>query len=344
MVKDNFYKEYYDNFKDNLKVPSDLYLYIHSILMKHFKEGVPFVSARLKGWESLWNKIDSANWTYKSIYQMGDLIGIRIICLTNKEVALVVEILKESLSIHKEYDTKSRLGENEFGYSSLHLLGKISKEEASLIKIEDKDILEGKNYEIQVRTMASHIFSDLSHKYDYKSSKFVPSEIRRSLFRIAAMSEVLDTEIDNFNIARKNYLDNYIPEPEDQLNKDNIELFLNKKFNDRRDTKEMESYNDALIDLENFGIKSIADLSKLLDSNITEIIKQEKKETDYLIEKLGKEDSVVKQIIQQGFLFSNTGIIRSVLSQQFGAIWEKYRTENIDKKMLRELIEKIKTS
>lgn len=344
MDKDDFYKEYTDNFKDNLKVSSDLYLHIHKILMKQYKEGVPFVSTRLKAWESLWNKIDSANWKYKSIYQMGDLIGIRIICLTNKEVAEVVEILKENLSIHKEYDTKSRLGENEFGYSSIHLLGKITEEEAILIKDEDKGILEGKKYEIQVRTMASHIFSDLSHKYDYKSSKFIPSEIRRSLFRIAAMSEVLDTEIDNFNAARQDYLDNYTPEPDDQLNKDNVELFLNKKFNDKRDTKELESYNDALIDLENFGIKSIADLSKLLDSNMTEILKLEKKQINYLIEKLGKDDSLVQSIVKQGFLFSNTGTIRAVLAQQFGAVWEKYRTENIDKKMLQELIEKVKNS
>lgn len=292
MDKDDFYKEYHDNFKDNLKVPSDLHLYIHAILMKQYKEGVPFISARLKAWESLWNKIDCASWKYKSIYQMGDLIGIRIICLTNKEVAEVVEILKDNLTIHNEYDTKSRLGENEFGYSSIHLLGKITEEEASLIKNEDKHILEGKKYEIQVRTIASHIFSDLSHKYDYKSSKFIPSEIRRSLFRIAAMSEVLDTEIDNFNAARQEYLYNYTPEPDDQLNKDNIELFLNKKFNNKRDTKELESYNDALIDLENFGIKSIADLSKLLDSNMNEILKLEKKQTDYLIEKLGNVNNV----------------------------------------------------
>jgi hypothetical protein len=52
--------------------------------------------------------------------------------------------------------------------------------------------------EIQVRSILQHSWASISHGLDYKTDEAVPEEVRRQLFRVAALLETGDELFDDF--------------------------------------------------------------------------------------------------------------------------------------------------
>ena len=91
---------------------------------------------------------------------------------------------------------------DQFGYRSVHLVNAVpeiigGKSVSALLK--------GFHIEIQVRTMAQNLWADISHSLGYKSPFMVPNEIKRRLYRLAALTEIID---DNF-LNVKTRIDDY---------------------------------------------------------------------------------------------------------------------------------------
>jgi len=222
------------------------------------------------------------------------------------------------------------LSENEFGYSSIHILGKINLATAREIDSTNPTLYHNKMFEIQVRTMSEHIFSMLSHKFSYKSAKYIPSEIKRPLYRIAALTEIMDNEIRNFEEARTKYIKGFIPTKSEEINIENLRQFFKSKFKENRDIGTDEDYEGLIRDLNHFNIKTIKDLNNLHKKNYTEFLKLEKKHLEFLETKTGKENEFVIKFKRLGHIYSFVGAIRGILNQEFKSEWADYRIKAID--------------
>lgn len=88
----------------------------HLITIDQISLAVP-IQYRIKKWESIVDKINQGRYTIKdSIFELQDLIGLRIILLFKRDTEQISKLIKNNFKIIKEYNTEDRLGENQFGY------------------------------------------------------------------------------------------------------------------------------------------------------------------------------------------------------------------------------------
>ncbi|QIK04710.1 hypothetical protein G7Z12_37715 [Streptomyces sp. ID38640] len=124
--------------------------------------------------------------------QTTDKAGIRIVVphsgLLNPALALV----KESLTVIKVEDDRNTPGfEERLKYPRLHVQVQSYGEE------KDPD---GVPYEceVQIRTEVADVWARMSHSLMYKpgSTTDIPSDVRRSLYRLIALVELYDSEVE----------------------------------------------------------------------------------------------------------------------------------------------------
>jgi len=150
------------------------------------------IESRVKSWYSISEKIEKNNLKLEDILQLYDLVGIRLILLFKRDLDRCRKLIEENLEIIEQEDTASRLDESQFGYQSYHYVIKLPKRWLSIPTL--KDFAEYKA-EIQIRTMAQHIWAAASHTLQYKQEDNVPKTVRRSIYRVSALLETVDLEL-----------------------------------------------------------------------------------------------------------------------------------------------------
>jgi len=153
------------------------------------------VSARAKEVDSLVKKLlKKRKHSYKSL---PDKVGARVILRFRSDIQPALDLIKQALIVKKE-DPKD-LGIEKVGYQSVHLDG------VSLLE-SDPDIIKFPSdkfwVELQVRTLAQHLWSEMSHDTVYKNDEAVsalPPEIRRRVNLMAGQIEVADREFERLN-------------------------------------------------------------------------------------------------------------------------------------------------
>ncbi|MEP7128971.1 MAG: hypothetical protein ABI729_08890 [Chitinophagales bacterium] len=301
----------------------------------------PIISSRVKGASSVVYKIEHSKSPISSINELHDLIGLRLICISESIVEEISGRIQSWMNIIDIENTRTRLGENQFGYSSVHLIGQVDEALSEEIEKYRPGNYVGLYFEIQVRTMAQHIFADLSHKYSYKSGKYIPGEIKRPLYRIAALSEIMDNEINSFEEARAKYLEEYIPVPEDEINIDSLRILLKRKFEPFRDKQQMEDLDGLMKDLEHFKIKRITDLEILIDKHYKAYRQFEIKSLHDGIAKHGAPPGI-KDLVDNNYIHSLSGAVRGILQQEFKGEWDAYSVEHVQKPIWKKLREFLK--
>ena len=176
---------------------------------------------RTKDEKSLLKKIIAKENKYRELKEITDLIGFRIITYFSDEVDVICKILEKSFKIDYENSINkgSDLNYNQFGYSSIHYVFELTNE----LLEDSKKHLNGYKVEIQIRTMAQHVWAENEHKLGYKNIFSIPHNIGRKFSRIAAMLELIDEEF----ISIKSLIENYNNSLKD-LNSDEL---LKKKIN-----------------------------------------------------------------------------------------------------------------
>ncbi len=342
MTNEEVYREYNESFKHLLDCTSNLNMFLFKELQKACPYAMPYISSRTKTVKSVAFKVEQMENPPDSILRIHDLVGVRIVCLTESIVEEVANLIPTLINIIDTKNTKIRLGEDQFGYTSIHLIGELTTEDSNRIRRSDAEDYSGLKYEIQVRTFAQHIFADLSHKYSYKSGKFIPSSIKRPLFRIAALSETIDQEINRFEEERTKYINDYKPDPEEQITLDNLKLFLTAKLEEFRNIEGKEDYDGLLRDLNHFEIKAIGDLDQLIDKHYAEFLKLEKRRLEQMIELAGEDNEFIAKFVEGNYIYSYVGTIRGILNQEFKTEWVQYKRDAIDGPMwdmIRDMIE-----
>ena len=160
--------------------------------------GIQFHSivARAKEAESLYAKLSRKPYQYRSLRDVQDLAGIRIVTYFHDDVRAVAQILEDEFRIDREQsiDKSTLLDPNEFGYLSVHYVVGLSDKRLALGEYRR---FEEKEAEIQVRSILQHAWAEIEHDLGYKNPNAVPPEIKRSFSRVAGLLEIADSEFVN---------------------------------------------------------------------------------------------------------------------------------------------------
>jgi ppGpp synthetase/RelA/SpoT-type nucleotidyltranferase len=144
------------------------------------------VSVRTKEIDSLLKKLlRKPEHTYTSL---GDKLGARIIVKRLHDVQTVCDAVQSEFTCGPFENTADRLAEDRVGYLSVHIdIGLLPSDprfgEFSSLRAE-----------LQVRTLAQNLWSEMSHDTTYKSGTFVHQGIKRRLHLLAALIEVADND------------------------------------------------------------------------------------------------------------------------------------------------------
>jgi len=194
---DQFNKYYGENYKI-LETASEYFrTLISSILLEEVE--VQTVLSRVKYRDECISKfkrkyqkkLEDDKIEYEIRNHITDLIGVRIICLYEPDIAKIKKLLEDNFDVLDVTDKIKDIDstENQFGYKSLHLDLRLDKKRKTLP--ENKKYA-GIQFEVQVRTIIQDAWSVLDHKIKYK--KNIPSDLKRRINRLAALFELADDE------------------------------------------------------------------------------------------------------------------------------------------------------
>ena len=130
--------------------------------------------------------------------------------------------------------------------------------------------------EIQLRTLAQHIWAEVSHELQYKTKIDVPDNLIRPIYRASALLETVDLEFERLLVEREEYRSQISAQIDQELNVDNIESILDK-FLPAENKDVYEEYAALHNELIKAGIKTTAQLRSFVRDNLEWIIEHDQK-------------------------------------------------------------------
>ena len=205
---DTHVKELLDDYASNIEtfnaLKEFLVDYLKKIICIDNKIFVAGIEARVKTYDSLEGKLNLKGYKYRTIEDITDLVGARVITFYSDHVDFIASLIERNFDI--DYDNsvdKRKLYEvDRFGYMSLHYICKIPK---TLYYNEKYPKINDYRFEIQMRTSLQHVWATIFHDTGYKSDVEVPKEYIRRLARLEGMLEIADDEF----LVIRNEIDEY---------------------------------------------------------------------------------------------------------------------------------------
>jgi ppGpp synthetase/RelA/SpoT-type nucleotidyltranferase len=155
------------------------------------------VSMRTKDIDSLIKKlILKPDHTYESL---GDKVGIRAVVRYQREVDEIVAAMPLVCGCSEPDDKREELADEKHervGYISIHFDAWLKDEHPRRAEFPKEKY----RLEVQVRTLAQHLWSEISHDTSYKSGTKIRKDFKRRIHLLAGLIEVADNEfsrIDN---------------------------------------------------------------------------------------------------------------------------------------------------
>jgi ppGpp synthetase/RelA/SpoT-type nucleotidyltranferase/cation transport regulator ChaB len=278
------------------------------------------VEHRVKKWNSISDKLRRKELRLDRITDLPDLIGIRAIFLFRRDVLTVADIIAKQFKILAREDTSERLSASQFGYASIHFLVGVPDEWLRLPTLERFD---GLHAELQLRSVAQHLWAASSHVFQYKQESSVPLPIRRNIYRVSALLETIDLEFERVLLEREQYAHQIdVSSKEDNLNVDSLASVLGSVW-PKESRREVEHYNDLLQDLIAFNVTSPKELRGILEQH-----KKDVREDDLRTAKEVEPDKEAShdenRRVQSGHYYTWTGLTRNALEREFGTSWAHY--------------------
>lgn len=313
-------KEYQDNYAQYEALEKIAYGQLHNAL-KDSGVMVFQTSNRLKTQKSLAGKLEKKGDKYKTILDITDLLGMRIICYFSDDVDRIAELIERLFVIDtlNSVDKRKMLDDDEFGYMSLHFICSLTPEQT-----EDEG-LRRIRFEIQIRSILQHAWAEINHDIGYKNTSGVPHWIVREFSRVAGLLEIADEEFMHIRDSSKNYhrdvaqkvtSDNAQTVP---VNETSLEAFfenssvmkklcsslgLSVMIRDVDEREDSEDTEGSLERIEAAGIATLGELSAVIEQNmdrIKELVTLEytdQREEDENTEPVIQAESLIRIIIE----------------------------------------------
>jgi ppGpp synthetase/RelA/SpoT-type nucleotidyltranferase len=282
---------------------------------------------RVKTWESLRSKLGRKGVRISSVKELPDLIGLRIIVLFHRDLTRVAEILDDSFEVLQKEDTAGRLAESQFGYQSIHYIIQLPKEWFALPTLKG---MTGLQAEVQIRTVAQHIWAASSHVLQYKNETSVPTALRRTIHRVSALLETVDLEFERVLEENEQYAATVkAPERNEELNVITLEKVLDDALpRKNKDSSDDLQYGELLEELRGHNIKTSGDLRKLLASSLPDLLKKDSKVAAAFVS-LGTDSIEIeghsfgiqpsdKPRVRKGVFYTHVGLARKALEHLKG--------------------------
>lgn len=160
------------------------------------------ISGRVKDRVSLDKKLTRKG-KYKSINEITDLVGIRIITFFENEVDTVANLIKDEFEIDISNSIDKRIIEfDRFGYSSLHFVASLNSSRKKLLEYKN---FKSFKFEIQIRSILQHAWAEIEHDLGYKAKANIPDIVKRNFSRVSALLEIADLEFNQLKLKLQEY-------------------------------------------------------------------------------------------------------------------------------------------
>ncbi|MFZ5440409.1 MAG: GTP pyrophosphokinase [Myxococcota bacterium] len=141
---------------------------------------VQFVGWRVKAPASLAHKLARPDKSYRQLWDVTDLLGLRVATYFEDHVEQVARVVERHFRVDFSHSAdRSRPA----GYRSVHYV-------CAHERAPHPDF----RFELQLRTVLQHAWAEVEHDLGYKVSDAVPEAIRRRFARVAGLLEIADQE------------------------------------------------------------------------------------------------------------------------------------------------------
>lgn len=226
------------------------------------------IEHRVKTEQSLAGKLELKGEKYRSLSDITDLVGLRIVTFYTDDVDKVAAIVSQLFDIDwsNSVDKRKLHQLTSFGYNSLHYICRLH--EGSI------------PFEIQIRTALQHTWSAIEHDIGYKGAVKLPPEYRRQFSRLAGMLELADDEFSRLRTTMTEYrrqIQTLVKSGnlnEVTLSTDSFRSYLDLRPFDRLNQRiaavnQAELFPASLMPflpvLEHFGMESLGEVQAMVD-------------------------------------------------------------------------------
>jgi len=225
------------------------------------------ISSRTKEFDSFKEKCKKEKYR-DPINEIFDLSGIRITAYTNSDVRSISKIIENTFEVDEinSVNKMDSIGVDQFGYLSVHYVASLPDEYIEMNRCEE---FKGHKFEIQIRTLLQHAWSEIEHDRNYKLKNALPKELERRFYMIAGVLEMVDREFDALTSDISEFVDNASTSIKSgqfdmELNAISLKAFLRIEL---EGIKIKMSVNEEEIDeLKKYGIKTLSELKNLMDN------------------------------------------------------------------------------
>lgn len=277
------------------------------------------MESRIKGEASLAGKLLRKGSKYHSISDVTDLLGVRVITYYNEDVDRIASIAETLFEIDwsNSVDKRKMHQFDSFGYNSLHFVCRVPK---SLYSDPACPELNEVPFELQMRTVLQHLWSDIQHDIGYKSEIETPMEYHRALSRLAGLLELADNEFSRIRTDITDYRRRIRSQMEQgrlekvPLDGDTFTAYLQKKPFEKLNRQiaainQAELYSGSLMPylpvLRHMGMQTVADVERMMaedydDAYQLAVTQLGVTDLDILSETIGLQNLCIVHIIKNG--------------------------------------------
>ena len=202
MKADMFVEMRLEEYRANLPVYKKMESVVMELLRQLLDENHILVSgleSRIKTEKSLAEKLELKGYKYKTINDVTDVLGIRVITCFSDEVDVISALVEQWFDIDwdNSVDKRKTLEIDRFGYMSLHYVCRIPASKYSDAEMPELNQI---RFELQMRSSLQHVWAQMYHDMGYKTAVEIPSAYQRSMNCLAGMLELADEQ---FNKLRR---------------------------------------------------------------------------------------------------------------------------------------------